>query len=82
MHIGTGSPAVARLNGVAVSSAVSTGLGALASKANINLASTDVTGILPIANGGSGTATVAQNLIFAGPTSGTSAPSFRSLTAA
>ena len=38
----------------------------------------DVTGILPIANGGIGAATAAQNSVFAGPASGgTGAPSFQ-----
>jgi len=41
---------------------------------------TAVNGTLPIANGGTGAATVASNLVFAGPTSGGSvAPSFRAL---
>ncbi len=48
---------------------------------NTNLAS-EVTGILPIANGGTGAATTSQNFVFAGPTSGAGAPSFRALTAA
>lgn len=42
-----------------------------------------VTGVLPIANGGHGTATTTANLVFAGPTSGgAAAPSFRSLVGA
>jgi len=41
-----------------------------------------VTGVLPIANGGTGSATTSATLVFAGPTSGGSAaPSFRSLIA-
>lgn len=39
----------------------------------------EVTGTLPIANGGTGAATTSQNLVFAGPTSGSGAPSFRAL---
>jgi hypothetical protein len=48
------------------------------------VAVSDITGTLPVANGGTGVTTVAANLIFAGPTSGASAaaPSFRSLVAA
>lgn len=41
---------------------------------------TGVTGVLPIANGGTGAATTSQNYVFAGPTSGSGAPSFRLLT--
>ncbi|OYW78885.1 MAG: hypothetical protein B7Z19_06350, partial [Polynucleobacter sp. 32-46-5] len=45
--------------------------------------STGVTGTLPIANGGTGAATAAANVVFAGPSSGAAAaPSFRSLVAA
>lgn len=44
---------------------------------------TQVSGVLPIANGGIGSATAAQNVVFAGPASGGSgAPSFRALVAA
>ncbi len=48
------------------------------------VAVSDITGTLPVANGGTGVTTVAANLIFAGPTSGATAaaPSFRSLVAA
>ncbi len=48
------------------------------------VAVSDITGTLPVANGGTGVTTVAANLVFAGPTSGAtaSAPSFRSLVAA
>jgi alpha-D-ribose 1-methylphosphonate 5-triphosphate synthase subunit PhnG len=42
----------------------------------------EVAGALPIANGGTGTSSTSQNLVFAGPTSGTGAPSFRALTTA
>lgn len=38
--------------------------------------------IVPIANGGTGAATTSQNFVFAGPTSGAGAPSFRALVAA
>ena len=44
---------------------------------------TDVTGTLPVANGGTGAATAAANTVFAGPTTGAdAAPSFRALVAA
>lgn len=44
---------------------------------------TQVTGILPVANGGTGTDEAPANQVFAGPTSGADAPpSFRSLTSA
>jgi hypothetical protein len=44
---------------------------------------TQVTGILPVANGGTGAATAAINTVFAGPASGsTGAPTFRALVAA
>ena len=48
------------------------------------VAVSDITGTLPVANGGTGVTTVAANLVFAGPTSGATAaaPSFRSLVAA
>ena len=46
-------------------------------------AGTDLTGQVPIANGGTGAATAAANLVFAGPASGGSAaPSFRAIVAA
>ena len=41
-----------------------------------------VTGSLPAANGGTGTASTSQNFVFAGPTSGSGAPTFRALVAA
>ena len=41
----------------------------------------DVSGVLPIANGGSGLATGSQNLAFATPNGSTGAPSFRKLVA-
>ena len=47
----------------------------------INLG-TDVTGTLPVANGGTGVTSASANTIFAGPTTGSAAaPSFRSLVA-
>lgn len=42
---------------------------------------TGVTGLLPIANGGTGAATTSQNFAFIGPTSGSGAPSFRAIVA-
>jgi hypothetical protein len=39
----------------------------------------DVSGVLPIANGGNGTATTTAHFAFIGPTSGSGAPSFRLL---
>lgn len=41
-----------------------------------------ITGMLPIANGGTGTATTSANFIFAGPTAAAGAPAFRALVAA
>ncbi len=41
---------------------------------------TKVTGILPVSNGGTGASSTSQNFVFAGPTSGAGAPSFRALT--
>ncbi len=49
--------------------------------AAINLASTDVTGTLPVTHGGTGAISTSQNFVFAGPTSGSGAPTFRALTA-
>jgi hypothetical protein len=47
----------------------------------INLG-TDVTGTLPVANGGTGVTSASANTVFAGPTSGSAAaPAFRSLVA-
>lgn len=43
---------------------------------------TDVTGILPVANGGTGVATTSANFVFAGPNGSAGAPSFRALVAA
>jgi hypothetical protein len=48
------------------------------------VAVSDITGTLPVANGGTGVTSTAANLVFAGPTSGSTAaaPSFRALVAA
>lgn len=46
-----------------------------------NISSGGIAGILPIANGGTGLATTSQNYVFAGPTSGSGAPSWRTLVA-
>ena len=40
-----------------------------------------VSGTLPIANGGTGLTSTSQNFVFAGPTSGSGAPTFRALVA-
>lgn len=46
----------------------------------VDLASVSVTGLLPVANGGSGVATASANTVFAGPISGgAAAPAFRAL---
>ncbi|NUN06836.1 MAG: hypothetical protein HUU57_13865 [Bdellovibrio sp.] len=59
-----------------------TGLGSLATKSAVTLSTGDVTGTLPVANGGTGATTAAQNYVFAGPASGgAGAPTFRALTA-
>ena len=42
---------------------------------------TGVTGTLPVANGGTGATTTSAKYVFAGPTSGSGAPSFRALVA-
>jgi len=57
---------------------------AAAAPAWAGVAVSDITGTLPVANGGTGVTTAAANLVFAGPTSGASAaaPSFRALVAA
>jgi hypothetical protein len=47
--------------------------------AQVTLSGADVTGTLPIANGGTGLTSTSQNFVFAGPTSGSGAPSFRAL---
>ncbi|NUN07083.1 MAG: hypothetical protein HUU57_15150, partial [Bdellovibrio sp.] len=56
--------------------------GSLAAKSSVDLTA-DVNGVLPIANGGTGSNSVGQNLVFAGPSSGgAGAPSFRTIAAA
>ncbi len=68
--------------GAGTSSQVLHGAAGAPTWAAVALAS-EVSGVLPIANGGTNAATVAANLAFAGPTSGGAvAPSFRSLAAA
>jgi hypothetical protein len=42
-------------------------------------AASQITGILPVANGGTGAATTSQAFVFAGPVSGSGAPAFRAL---
>ncbi|HEY0892569.1 MAG TPA: hypothetical protein VGE32_05880, partial [Cellvibrio sp.] len=76
----TGLATVATTGGYADLSGLPT-LGTLAAKNTATLTS-DVSGVLPIANGGTGANSVAQNLFFAGPTGSTGAPSFRSIAAA
>jgi hypothetical protein len=44
-------------------------------------AATQITGQLPVANGGTGVSSTSQNFVFAGPTAGSGAPAFRALTA-
>ncbi len=47
--------------------------------APISLAGTEVSGVLPVANGGTGAATTTNNFIFAGPAAAAGAPLFRSM---
>jgi hypothetical protein len=74
---------LAKLADVATGNAlISGGVGVAPSYGKIGL-TTHVSGILPVANGGTGTATATANTVFAGPTSGAdAAPSFRALVAA
>jgi len=74
---------LAKLADVATGNAlISGGVGVAPSWGKIGL-TTHVSGILPVANGGTGVATASANTVFAGPTSGASAaPSFRALVAA
>jgi hypothetical protein len=74
---------LAKLADVATGNAlISGGVATAAAWGKIGL-TTHVTGILPIANGGTAAATVAANLVFAGPTTGgAAAPSFRTLVTA
>ena len=46
-----------------------------------SLAASQITGLLPVANGGTGVASTSQSFVFAGPTSGGGAPAFRALAA-
>jgi len=66
-----------------VSTFVVNGKGLITSASNTAIAisgSQITSGVVSVANGGTGVSTVAQNLVFAGPTSGTGAPTFRALT--
>lgn len=54
-------------------------LGSLAAKSAVSLSTGDVSGVLPIANGGTGSSTTSQAFVFAGPPGGAGAPSFRAL---
>ena len=74
---------LAKLADVATGNAlISGGVGVAPSWGKIGL-TTHVSGILPVANGGTGVATASANTVFAGPTSGASAPpAFRALVAA
>jgi hypothetical protein len=74
---------LAKLPDVATGNAlISGGVGVAPSWGKIGL-TTHVSGILPVANGGTGVATATANTVFAGPTSGASAPpAFRALVAA
>jgi len=74
---------LAKLPDVATGNAlISGGVGVAPSWGKIGL-TTHVSGILPVANGGTGVATASANTVFAGPTSGASAPpAFRALVAA
>jgi len=74
---------LAKLPDVATGNAlISGGVGVAPSWGKSGL-TTHVSGILPVANGGTGVATATANTVFAGPTSGASAPpAFRALVAA
>jgi len=74
---------LAKLPDVATGNAlISGGVGVAPSWGKIGL-TTHVSGILPVANGGTGVATATANTVFAGPTSGADAPpAFRALVAA
>lgn len=56
------------------------GLGTIATLSAVSL-TTNVSGTLPIANGGTGSTSTSQNYAFIGPTSGSGAPSFRAIVA-
>jgi hypothetical protein len=74
---------LAKLPDVAVGNAlISGGVNTAPSWGKIGL-TTHVSGILPVANGGTGVATATANTVFAGPTTGADAPpAFRTLVAA
>lgn len=74
---------LAKLADVATGNAlISGGVGVAPSYGKIGL-TTHVSGILPVANGGTNVATASANTVFAGPTSGADAPpAFRALVAA
>ncbi len=74
---------LAKLADVATGNAlISGGVGVAPSWGKIGL-TTHVSGILPVANGGTGVATASANTVFAGPTTGADAPpAFRALVAA
>jgi hypothetical protein len=74
---------LAKLPDVATGNAlISGGVGVAPSYGKIGL-TTHVSGILPVANGGTNVATASANTVFAGPTSGADAPpAFRALVAA
>jgi len=74
---------LAKLPDVATGNAlISGGVGVAPSWGKIGL-TTHVSGILPVANGGTGVATASANTVFAGPISGADAPpAFRALVAA
>jgi hypothetical protein len=74
---------LAKLPDVATGNAlISGGVGAAPSWGKIGL-TTHVSGLLPVANGGTGVATASANTVFAGPTTGADAPpTFRALVAA
>jgi len=74
---------LAKLADVATGNAlISGGVGVAPSYGKIGL-TTHISGILPVANGGTNVATASANTVFAGPTSGADAPpAFRALVAA
>lgn len=74
----SGATTLARLADVATGNVLrSGGIGVAPAWGKVAL-TTDVSGLLPVANGGTGVATAAANLVFAGPASGAAAaPTFR-----
>lgn len=77
--LGAGSQASAVLGSLGTTTTVLHGNAAGAPSFAAVTLTTDVTGVLPIANGGTGSATVAKNLWFGNNTSGTTAPGFESI---